>query len=253
MCDPFNNRLEDALWDECHDLDPFMAEHYAANAQHELDRLAISQPVSARVMHVLRLYAAYSAIAATAQLPEDSDFYEPGSAEQFETERLGTVHPDRLALMRSGREDSAPPISQAEGRPPTNVYTDAKNSVVSRNARKGRRSRESSVEPIVREGNFDTRGNHQHDHVNHNQLIREHDASFHDSFQPSTEFHESMLAMARMHNATYTDHPISVNNNHNYESWSVSSSIPATSQHSGGSSCIGRRKGRRSGCGRDAN
>ncbi|KAG9945943.1 hypothetical protein KCU85_g6917, partial [Aureobasidium melanogenum] len=244
MCDPFNTRIEDALWDERHDIDPFMAEHYATNAQHELDRLAVSQPFSARTAHVRRLHAAYSAIAATAQLPEDSDFDEPGSAEEVETEHLGTVHPDRLALMQSGREDYAPPISLAQGRPPTNDYTNANNSVVPRNAREARRSRESSIES----NGFDSPSDHHHDHVDHvktNQDLQQGgSAPCHDSFQPSTEFHERILAMACMHNVTYTNHSIAVNNGYCHKSWYESASTPAANHNYGSSSRNGRRRGR---------
>lgn len=85
MCDPFNTSIEAALWDERHDLDPFIAEHYATNAQHELDRLPASQPFSARLAYVRRLHARYSALAATAQLPQDSNFEESDTAESLET------------------------------------------------------------------------------------------------------------------------------------------------------------------------
>ncbi|KAH0373959.1 hypothetical protein KCU65_g455, partial [Aureobasidium melanogenum] len=180
MCDPFNTKIEDALWDERRDLDPFMAEHYVSNAQYELNRLTASQPFSARTARVRRLHANYSVIAATAQLPEDSDFDEPDSTEEVETERLDFVHPDRLAQMNPGHEAIAPPVSQARGRSPENVSTNANNSVVSRNTRKRRRSRESSVESIIREDGFDSRGHYHHDHVDRNQSMRGHDAALHD-------------------------------------------------------------------------
>lgn len=108
MCDPFNTSIGGALWGERHDLDPFMAEYYAVNAQHELDRLVVSQPFLAHIAHVRRLHADYSTLAATAQLPNDSDFEESESAEELESQRMAFVHPDRLALMSSAREKIAP-------------------------------------------------------------------------------------------------------------------------------------------------
>ncbi|KAG9564938.1 hypothetical protein KCU71_g1441, partial [Aureobasidium melanogenum] len=178
MCDPFNTSIEAALWDERHDLDPFMAEHYAINAQHELDRLAVSQPFSAHIAHVRRLHADYSTLAATAQLPNDSDFEESESAEELESQRMAFVHPNRLALMSSAREEIAPAPSQTQRRSPANVSANVNNSVVPRNARSRRRRRESSVESIVREDGFDSHGDYHHDHVDHHQWMQEHAAPF---------------------------------------------------------------------------
>lgn len=162
MCDPFNTSIGAALWDECHDLDPFMAEHYATNAQHELDRLAASQPFSARIAHVRRLHAQYSALAATAQLPEDFDFEEPDSAERVEIEHMAFVHPDCLALMSSRRENIMPSSSHAQCRSSTTVSANVHNSVGPRNVRNRRRSRVSSVENIVREDGFGPGVNDHH-------------------------------------------------------------------------------------------
>ncbi|KAG9566465.1 hypothetical protein KCU71_g1689, partial [Aureobasidium melanogenum] len=179
MCDPFNTCTETALWDERHDLDPFMAEHYATNAQHELDRLAISQPSSTRIAHVLRLHATYSALAATAQLPNDSDFEELKSAEEFESERMAFVHSDRLALMSTDPKDTAPPASRTRLRSPVHVSTNVNNSVVPRNVRNRHRSRESLVESIIREDGFDSRVHDHHNHVDRNQWVQEYAAPPH--------------------------------------------------------------------------
>ncbi|KAH0346293.1 hypothetical protein KCU83_g7387, partial [Aureobasidium melanogenum] len=163
MCDPFNTCIETALWDERYDLDPFMAEHYATNAQHELDRLAISQPSSARIAHV----------------PNDSDFEELESAEEFESERMAFVHSDRLALMSTDPKDTAPPASRTRLRSPVHVSTNVNNSVVPRNVRNRRRSRESSVESIIREDGFDSRVPDHHNHVDRNQWVQEYAAPPH--------------------------------------------------------------------------
>ncbi|KAG9748394.1 hypothetical protein KCU73_g7097, partial [Aureobasidium melanogenum] len=158
-----------------------MAEHYAVNAQHELVRLAVSQPFSARIAHVRRLHADYSALAATAQLPNDSDFdfEESESAEEFESERMSSVHPDRLALMSSGPEDIAPSASQTRVGSPVHVSTNSNNSVMPRNVRNRRRSRESSVESIDREDGFDFRVHDHHNHVDRNQWMQEYATPLH--------------------------------------------------------------------------
>ncbi|KAH0351903.1 hypothetical protein KCU81_g2168, partial [Aureobasidium melanogenum] len=160
-----------------------------------------------------------SALAATAQLPTDSDFDEPDSPEKVEMTRLEFVHPDQLALMGSGREDTTLPIHQHGGRSPENVSSNANNSVVHRNGCKRRRSRKPSVESVVRGDSCKPCAHGHGDHINTNQDLQQWaPAPFHESFQPSTEFYEKILAMARMHNATYTYHSVTVNNHYNHES-----------------------------------
>lgn len=121
MPDPFNTSTEAALWDERSDLDPFMAEHYAANAQHELDRaLSASPPDQQRISHVRRLLGSHHALAALAQLPEESDFEETEAEATVESEGVASIHPDRLALMGSGGDESIILDTSTRGRSAVN-------------------------------------------------------------------------------------------------------------------------------------
>jgi hypothetical protein len=166
MCDPFNTSTEAALWDERNDLDPFMAEHYATNAQHELDRaLAASHPDQQHIAHVRRLLGSYHALAALAQLPEDSDFDNFEAQVTVESEGMACVHPDRLALMGSGSEETVALSSSPRGR---SVVTNRRNGVVAGGEPERSRSRESSVESITREDGLGDHVQGQQDHANHN-------------------------------------------------------------------------------------
>jgi len=146
MCDPFNTSTEAALWDERNDLDPFMAQHYAANAQHELARaLAVSSPNQQRIDFVRRLLETYQTLAALARLPDESDFGDVAAQETAQDVDLAQRHPDHLALLRSGGLETNGLSSPALGR--SSGEATANRSGASDRAR----SRESSVESIVRE------------------------------------------------------------------------------------------------------
>ena len=190
MCDPFNTSTEAALWDERNDLDPFMAEHYATNAQHELDRLlTASCPDMQRLAHVRRLLGIYHALAALAQLPEDSDFEDK---EIVSSEDAAFKHPDRAALMGSGGDGSTAlgSSSDSEGR---SVFANSRYDDGAIGGGNRSRSRESSVESIVREGDFDgnTRGQQQHaDRVSvMQQHVRQPQTSQQQVHQQSTRQH----------------------------------------------------------------
>jgi hypothetical protein len=109
MCDPFNTSTEAARWDEREDLGPFMAEHYATNAQHEFDRaLAAPFPDQQRISHIRRLLGYYHGLAALIRLPGDSDFEDAivVKAEEIAAgEDTVFVHPDRAALMATDDDD----------------------------------------------------------------------------------------------------------------------------------------------------
>jgi hypothetical protein len=168
MCDPFNTSTKAALWDERNDLDPFMAEHYANNAQHELDRtLAASRPDQQRIAHIRRLLGSYHALAALARLPEDSDFDYFEAQESVESEGMASVHPDRLALVGSaGEEATASSSSPTRGRPVSATRTEGEGDG-SRS-----RSRESSVESITREDGLGDHGHGQQNYGNRNRNLR---------------------------------------------------------------------------------
>jgi predicted secreted protein len=122
MCDPFNTSTEAALRDKREDLDPFMAEHYATNAQHELDNaLSASPPDQQRIAHIRRLLGNYHALAALAQLPDDSDFEDK---EVVGSEDTAFIHPDRAARMRSGDGESVSLSSPPRGR---SMFTNSRN------------------------------------------------------------------------------------------------------------------------------
>lgn len=165
MRDPFNTTTEAALRDERNDLDPFMAEHYAANAQHELDRaLAVSPPDQQRIAHVRRLLGSYHAIAALAQLPDESDFGEDAAEETVQSADLAQMHPDRLALMRSGGDEADNSSSSALGRSSGAICTNNRNDVVAADDDYRSDSNESSVEFILRHDGLDdgVRGQQSH-------------------------------------------------------------------------------------------
>jgi hypothetical protein len=163
MCDPFNTSTEAALWDERQDLDPFMAEHYATNAQHELDRLlAASRPDQQRITRARHLLGTYHALAALAQLPKDSDF------DNFQAEgdeEMAAVHPDRVALMGSGGEGAVGSSSSPRGR---SVVTNRRDGVVDGDEGDESHSRESSVESITREDDLGDHGHGQQNYGNRN-------------------------------------------------------------------------------------
>jgi hypothetical protein len=163
MCDPFNTSTEAALWDERQDLDPFMAEHHATNAQHELDRLlAASRPDQQRITRARRLLGTYHALAALAQLPKDSDF------DNFQAEgdeEMAAVHPDRVALMGSGGEGAVGSSSSPRGR---SVVTNRRDGVVDGDEGDESHSRESSVESITREDDLGDHGHGQQNYGNRN-------------------------------------------------------------------------------------
>jgi hypothetical protein len=163
MCDPFNTSTEAALCDERNDLDPLLAEHYATNAQHELDRaLAASHPDQQRITRARRLLGTYHGLAALAQLPEDSDF---DNFEAEEIEDMRSVHPDRLALMGSGGEETVALSSSPRGR---SGITNRRDGVVDGGEGDESRSRESSVESITREDGLGDHGNGQQNYGNRN-------------------------------------------------------------------------------------
>lgn len=160
MCDPFNTSTEAALWHERNDLDPFMAEHYAANAQHELDRaLAACPHDQQRIVNVRRLLGSYHALASLAQLPDESDFED----EIVGSEDVGSVHRDRLALMRSGGHETRYSSSSALSR--SFDEAGANDNVMDASGNDTSRSRKSSVESIVRDDGLDAGVRDQQHHV----------------------------------------------------------------------------------------
>jgi hypothetical protein len=166
MCDPFNTSTEAALWDERNDLDPFLAEHYATNAQHELNRaLAASHPDQQRITRARRLLGTYHGLAALARLPENCDFDNFQCEEAVDGEGLASVPPDRVARMGSAVEENIPlsPTSH-DG----SVSADGGNGVLAGDDVDRSRSRESSVESITREDSLNDRVHGQQDDANHN-------------------------------------------------------------------------------------
>jgi hypothetical protein len=150
MCDPFNTSTEAALWDEREDLDPFMAEHHATNAQHELDRILTTSPLDQQCFaHVRRLLGKYHALAALAQLPDDSDFEDK---EVVGSEDMAFVHPDRAARMRSDSGESEALSSPLCGR---SMITNSRNDGVAGDEGDRSCSRDSSVESIARDDERD--------------------------------------------------------------------------------------------------
>lgn len=158
MCDPSNTNWEAALRDERNDLDPTMACYYIANAQSELARaLSASPPDMQCIDHLKRLVRTYLALAAQARLPDESGLDEAEAEETVQSADVAQMHPDRLALMGSGGHETNAVSSPALGRSFGEV-------TANRAGASGRaRTRELSVESIVREDGLFVGANHSAD------------------------------------------------------------------------------------------
>jgi hypothetical protein len=167
MCDPFNTSIEAALWEERNDLDPFIAEHYATNAQHELHRACDAHPRNFQhIRNVCRLVSYYNSIATSAQLPEDSDFED---GEVVDSGDAAFIHPDRAALIASGDDGTAALSSSSRS---VSVSANHNNEVVAVADGPDHRSRESSVESIDREDVWDDSVRAQRHRHNRNHRVQ---------------------------------------------------------------------------------
>jgi hypothetical protein len=162
-----NTSTEAALWNERNDLDPFMAEYYATNAQHELDRaLTVSPLDQLRIAHVHRLLGDYHGLAALAQLHDNSDFEDANVTKTEEIVACGDtafVHPVRAALMGADGDGNMALSSSSHSR---SRFASHRNAATGDEGSRSR-SRESSVESISRDNSLGRHVHEQRQHVNH--------------------------------------------------------------------------------------